>query len=48
MAGGGALLLWNLVLRQPGGVDGGVVGMLVNALVCVGHPPRKSRLEKTL
>ncbi len=39
LAGGGALLLWNLVLRQPGGVDGGVVGMLVNALVCICHRP---------
>lgn len=44
LAGGATLLLWNGILRQPGGVDGGVVGMLVNALVFLCHPMKKTPL----
>ena len=40
-AGGAVLILWNGVLRQPGGVDGGVMGMLANALVFLCHPLKK-------
>ena len=42
LAGGATLALWNILLRQPGGVDGGVVGMLVNALVFFCHPMPKA------
>ena len=41
IAGGATLLLWNVFLRRPGGVDGGVMGMLVNALVCACHGKRE-------
>ena len=37
-AGFAAMVIWNFLLKQPAGVDGGVVGMLCNGIVCTFFP----------
>ncbi len=40
-----ATVVWNLCLKQPAGVDGGVIGLLCNGAVCTLFPNEKKQTK---